>query len=176
MRGTFILLALATLATACGDPVHDMQREALGGEVDGVPKGPLHRPGQPCLVCHSDYGPAHMVLSFGGTVYEYQYDTNLGDAPLANASITLTDQTGRSYLTATNCAGNFFVQRADFDPVFPVSVRLEYGNLPHIPQMTTRIRRDGSCASCHYEPIGPRSPGRVYAQPVEASFPPQGCP
>lgn len=176
MRRAFILVALATLANACGDPVHDMQRESLGDEQEGVPKGPLHRPGQPCLVCHDDYGPAHMVLSFGGTVYEYQSKVN--DKPLAAATIRLTDATGRSYVTESNCAGNFYVQRVDFDPVYPVSVQLAYGALTGIPQMVSRINRDGSCASCHYEPADTRSAGRVYTwiDDTHDPFPPGGCP
>lgn len=174
-RGRWLALAAlsAALLAACGDPVHDMQREALGGETDGVPRGPLHRPGQPCLVCHSDYGPARMVLSFGGTIYQYD---STPPVPLKDALITLTDAHGKMYEVKSNCAGNFYTQRVDYDPTFPVSVKVTYGSLPVSP-MLSMIHRDGSCASCHTDPIGPGSNGHVYAVPAGvAAFPPAGCP
>ena len=46
-------VALAALATTCTlDPVQSEAVADLGGEAPGVAPGPLHRPGQPCLVCH----------------------------------------------------------------------------------------------------------------------------
>ncbi len=168
----FAALSAALLA-ACGDPVHDQQRESLGGETDGVPKGPLHRPGQPCLVCHSDYGPAHMILSFGGTIYQYDTDPLV---PLKDALVTLTDAKGRIYEVQSNCAGNFYVQRADYDPTYPVRASVTYGTVPVSP-MLSFIHRDGSCASCHTDPVGPSSNGHVYAAAAgAATFPPGGCP
>ena len=51
------------------DPVHDEQVAALGPEPAGESPGPLHRPGQPCLVCHGGLGPAHQSFSVAGTVF-----------------------------------------------------------------------------------------------------------
>ena len=48
--------AAASALAACVDESHELQVQALGAEVPGVPMGPLHRPGQPCLVCHGDQG------------------------------------------------------------------------------------------------------------------------
>jgi hypothetical protein len=182
------LLAAVTLA-ACGDPVHDRQREALGEEVDGVPRGPLHRPGQPCLVCHGDYGPAHMVLSLAGTIYQSEDAQNVTPTPLKDALVTLKDAAGDEYQVMSNCAGNFYVQRADYDPIFPVGVTVTYGpttkdsagNCVALPgglcaPMLSKIHRDGSCASCHSDPMGPNSSGHVYMTANPFDFPPAGCP
>jgi hypothetical protein len=60
--------ALGLAAVGCDDPVHDDAVTALGGEDPNVPIGALHRPGQPCLVCHGGSGPAALAFSVGGTV------------------------------------------------------------------------------------------------------------
>ena len=61
------LFALTSLS--CTDPVLDDQIEALGPET-GNP-GPTHRPGQPCVLCHSQLGPASdSVFLLAGTVYD----------------------------------------------------------------------------------------------------------
>ena len=64
-----LLLIAAGAVFACGDPTHDRAVEVLGGEAPGVPEGPLHRPGQPCVTCHGDSGPASGEFSLAGTVY-----------------------------------------------------------------------------------------------------------
>ena len=53
----------ASLVWACGDPVHDARVAALGDERPGVPAGPNHRPGQPCLACHGGDGPSDVELA-----------------------------------------------------------------------------------------------------------------
>ena len=90
-------LPLATLvmaswgAISCYDPVHDQEVAALGGEAPGVPQGPLHRPGQPCNVCHGGIGPANLRFSVAGTVYQY----SVSPSPAANgATVQLQDVTG----------------------------------------------------------------------------------
>lgn len=168
----FALFAVPALLVGCHpDPVHSDHVSALGPEDPGVPTGPLHRPGQPCLVCHSDQGPASMVLSLAGTVYK----EDGGRVPLSDALIRLIDSKGHRTVTATNCAGNFFVQKKAFDPVWPVWVKVEYNSLP--VHMISPIFRDGSCGDCHHDPAGPGSAGHVYFAPSNAhySFPPSGC-
>src|SRR5450432_160855 len=58
LAGTVLVCALV----GCGDPVHDTAVSALGPEAPGVPKGPLHRPGQPCVLCHGPQGSATTFL------------------------------------------------------------------------------------------------------------------
>lgn len=172
MQRTFVLAgALATLTAAgCSDPVVDDAIDALGPEAPGVPQGPLHRAGQPCVLCHSSGGPGELEMSFGGTVYQYPGDPR----PLAGAFVDFIDSKGATYTTGTNCAGNFFVQPADYSPHFPVWITLRYGGIP--VEMSSPIFREGSCAACHVEPKGVDSAGQVYFAPdTSFPFPPDGC-
>jgi hypothetical protein len=156
---------------ACSDPVIDDARDALGPEQIGVPQGPLHRPGQPCLLCHDEGGPGELVMSLAGTVYRYP-DAAI---PLSGALVELVDSSGNTHTTATNCAGNFFVQPGDFDPDFPVWTLLRYGGVE--VEMSTPIFREGSCGACHEPDPAPDSAGRIYFAPDSSvPFPDDGCP
>jgi hypothetical protein len=163
MKNVIALIVVAIAIAACADPVHDAEVAALGPEDPSVPKGPLHRPGQPCLLCHSDF-------SVAGTVFNDDLVT-----PFDGAVITLTDADENQTTATTNAAGNFYVLESDWKPVFPIgSFTDDAGNAvvgvsivgsdPSNPaQMMTHIGRDGSCASCHFG-SGPTSstPGPVY--------------
>src|ERR1017187_10948970 len=95
----FALLALA----AC-DPVRNDAIASLGPEAPGVRRGPLHRPGQPCLLCHDGAIGDPQRFTVAGTVYE-----TLGNqAPSVLASVVLTDANGSSVHLQTNAAGNFY--------------------------------------------------------------------
>lgn len=177
MKKHFVLSAVVVWAllasTACTiDPVHQDAVAALGREKPGVPRGPLHRAGQPCLTCHGGAGPASTVLSVAGTIY--QQDN--ARVPFANALIKLTDSVGHHIETGTNCVGNFFLQPADFSPVYPMWVAVSYNHQD--TNMNTPIFRTGACATCHRDPRGPTSPGHIYFQAavLKFPFPPSGCP
>lgn len=160
------LLAVLVLA-GCSDPVHSHLVSSLGGEAAGVPEGPLHRPGQPCLACHSGLGPADSEFIFGGTVYQDQMSPT--PLPLADARVHFIDSAGKTYDTGTNCAGNFFVMAADYKPAYPVWVKVFFGSLNGMPafqQMTSPIYREGSCAMCHVDPAGTSTVSRVYLSQV----------
>lgn len=162
----------ATALVACSDPVNDDARDALGPEQAGVPPGPLHRPGQPCVLCHGEEGPGDMVMSVAGTVYKFPDS----DEPLAGAYVDFIDSSGKKFTAATNCAGNFFVQPEDFDPDFPIWTSLRYGGIAMPIEMSTPVFRERSCAGCHAIKSGTSSPGHVYFVRVhQAMFPPDGC-
>jgi hypothetical protein len=157
-------LPLATLvmaswgAISCYDPVHDQEVAALGGEAPGVPQGPLHRPGQPCNVCHGGIGPANLRFSVAGTVYQY----SVSPSPAANgATVQLQDVTGSAFHTTTNSAGNFYVLQSDWAPTYPMSVPGVIYNGTTVT-MSTLDNREGSCAACHTQTPGPNSAGEVY--------------
>lgn len=174
-RALIPVLAVSTLlalAACSSDPIHSDARAALGPETPGIPRGPYHRAGQPCLVCHGGQGPATMVLSVAGTVY--QHDNSL--VPFANAIVKVADSAGHTARTGTNCVGNFFFQPADFNPVFPIWVAISYGGQDLT--MNTPIFRQGSCANCHRDPRGVSSAGHVYYKLSSSGFqfPPSGCP
>jgi len=150
-----VVATVAALA-ACVDATHDEQVQALGGETPGVPKGPLHRPGQPCLVCHGGEGPASSRLSVAGTVYAVFEQS----APAVGADVQIEDITGTVFVSPTNAAGNFYVTSETWQPTYPLQVQVSLGPASH--QMLTHVGRDGSCAACHQSQLGPASPGPVY--------------
>lgn len=149
---------MLALALSC-DPVNDATIAALGPETPGVPKGPLHRPGQPCLVCHSGNVGDPPGFSVAGTVF-----INASDLQAAvDAGVTLTDSVDASYTANTNQAGNFFVLPSQYQPTYPMKVAVAFNGTP--VKMTADVGRDGSCAKCHVDPAGPSSPGHVYIPP-----------
>jgi hypothetical protein len=160
----FATAVAAVLAWSCGDPVHDARVDALGPETNGGP-GPTHRPGQPCLACHDDQGPGKPELSVAGTIYQ---SAAAGSPPLAGAIVTVYDATqdadgGAPHTFGTNSAGNFYVPASEWTPVFPlhdISITLPNGTAP--TTMHTVVGRDGSCATCHFDPKGTNSHGHIY--------------
>jgi hypothetical protein len=166
-----LTVALTWCALSCGDPVHDDAVNALGPEAPGVDKGPLHRPGQPCLVCHGGSGPASAHFSVAGTVFALKGMT----CPLPNANVVITDLNFIVRQPTTNEAGNFWISASDWVPAAPYHVKVMVGM--SFSTMTTHVGRDGSCADCHFSPPGPSTTGPVYLG-VTPSDLPQGvtCP
>ncbi|MFO0619308.1 MAG: hypothetical protein U0414_42360 [Polyangiaceae bacterium] len=150
------------VAPACSNPVVDAQIEALGGEQDGVPQGPFHRPGQPCVLCHSPYYGAP-EFAVGGTVFADQKGESF--KTVDNVEVVLTDSIGETRTLTTNCIGNFYVRKQDWDPQFPLAAEIRYpvydpntgeamldseGQVVRkVKAMGSYISRDGSCAHCH---------------------------
>jgi hypothetical protein len=154
MRG-WLPLGLAVGLAAC-DPVHDDAVAALGGETPGVRPGPLHRPGQPCLLCHDGAFGDPPAFSVAGTIFEAPSD----HAPVDGADVHLTDSSGSlSRDFTTNAAGNFYVPADDWAPVFPLAVAVKPQEGPDVFMHT--LANDGSCATCHADPPGSDSPGHV---------------
>jgi hypothetical protein len=151
------LAALAALASAgCNDATHDEQVAALGGEDPNVPQGPLHRPGQPCLVCHGGIGPASAQFSAGGTVYT----ARTSQTPAVGAAIQIEDITGSVGTTTANAAGNFYIPVGQWQPTYPTQPLISLGGMTQI--MSTHVGREGSCGACHSDPASPVSAGHIY--------------
>jgi len=153
-------LALASMTTSCTDPVRDAEIEALGPEDPAVPPGPEHRPGQPCVLCHSAGGPASSrPFVIGGTVFETDRDNSRG---ADGVRVAFVDSEGVEQFQTTNAAGNFFVLESEWpDLAFPFKVGIKKG--ADAIQMATTINREGSCAYCH-RPGAPSydSVGQIY--------------
>ncbi len=148
---------LALLAGASCDPVHGDAKSALGGETPGVPRGPLHRPGQPCLVCHDGASGDPHAFTMAGTVYLDAGDTT----PVEGATVTLESVDGTMASVLTNAAGNFYLTSEQYTPRYPVHVNsVTLG--PVSVAMHSHVGGNGSCAGCHVDPPGPDSPGHVY--------------
>jgi hypothetical protein len=161
-------LALSACLAACEDPLRENAAETLGPEDPGVVEGPLHRPGQPCLVCHDD-GRAR-AFSVAGTVY-LSPDS---EEPAPGASVLLVDAVEQRFEAVTNCAGNFFVKPEELEPVYPLWVSLRAG--AWTIAMDSPVNRDGSCAGCHEPARGPASAGRVYLFSIAGEPAAAGCP
>jgi hypothetical protein len=169
-------------ALSCGDPVHNAEVDALGPEAPGVPHGPTHRPGQPCLVCHGGLGPGSPTFVTAGTIYINGYTAGTTVyAPLVGGDVHLVDSTGSVYDAMTNSVGNFYVTPDQWNPVFPLGalpteagagtpqdISVNAAGAAESPTpMIDSMGRGGeyaSCAYCHFDPPGPTSPGHVYFQ------------
>jgi hypothetical protein len=155
--------AAAGAVWSCGDPVHDAQVAALGDEQPGVPMGPTHRAGQPCLTCHGGSGPASLELSVAGTIYQAATDVT---PPLSGAAVTVFDATeladgGTPHATMTNTAGNFYFARTDFSPAYALhDISVSFNGA--VATMQGNVGRDGSCATCHFDPKRNDSHGHIY--------------
>jgi len=172
-RPIIAVLGVATAigaVAACTDPLKDRQIAELGEEQDGFPESPIHRPGQPCVLCHSDYFGAEPQMVLGGTVFVEPEEPG---GPLLGApgyEIRLLDSqgeiTGQGLITTNEC-GNFWVTEEQFQPAYPLRVEVFGPSLAdadrsvQISVMSTRIGRDGSCGGCHAEPVSPLSPGAI---------------
>jgi hypothetical protein len=160
-------LAVGTAFACSPDPVHDSEVAALGGEDPSVPKGPLHRAGQPCLVCHGGQGPASEKFSLAGTIYLNQSDTT----PLPNAVVAMVDgnDAGPPGTVVTNEVGNFYIPFSAWAPGPPIhDITVTAPDDGGTAGMISHIGRDGSCGSCHYGTTATTmTPGHVYLNPSQ---------
>jgi hypothetical protein len=156
-------------SAGCGDPAHDDAVSALGPERAGVPKGPEHRAGQPCLTCHGEDGPADLVMTFGGTIYAHENS----EAPAPNAIVRVVGSDLRTYETTTNCVGNFWIPAHELEPLLPAGAAVTSGNTSRV--MRTQMHRTGSCNECHVSREAPSSPGRVWVLPLGQEPSLAGC-
>ncbi len=153
---TGVCAALALVIVSACDPRLEAQISRLGPEAPGVSTGPLHRPGQPCTLCHDGAAGDPPEFSVAGTIYQRAS----GTVALANVTVTLTGADGQTYATSTNAAGNFYVTPFHFAPKYPMRVSIASGATT--VAMRSHVGWAASCASCHFDPTGPDSPGHVY--------------
>ncbi len=133
---------------SCSDPVLDDAIDAQGNETAEIPQGPLHRAGQPCVVCHQEGGPAaDFPFTVAGTIFA-QPARQIG---VDGAEVRMTDADGTKHTAKTNCVGNFFVKPDEWAPKFPILVEVAKGNLRR--SMRSPIGREPSCAGCHVPQI-----------------------
>jgi hypothetical protein len=164
MRPCYVLVLL--VLAAC-DPVHDDAVAALGDEAPGVRKGPTHRPGQPCTLCHDGALGDPPAFSIAGTVFVAPSILRGANG----ATVTMTDAAGNSFQTTTNEAGNFYVTPSQWNPHFPIpKTVVTYGQ--RTLTMYSQISWSSSCAECHTMTAGPSSPGPIVVQLDDGGTPP----
>ena len=162
------LLVLGAASAASCDPVEGDAITALGGEAPGVRRGPLHRPGQPCLLCHDGAIGDPPAFSIAGTVFETPTSALAEDG----ATVSLTDANMSQYVATTNGAGNFYLTPSEWSPVFPLSAITVTSASGMTVTMQSNVGRDGACATCHFDPAGADSPGHVCVSLDDGGVPP----
>ena len=176
-KRTVAAAMLLALGGAClPNPVHDRAVERLGPETANGPSG-FHRAGQPCATCHQADGPADTDFSIAGTVFAST--TSL--VGVDGATIQLVDSAGTSPPATkpivTNCVGNFAILRSEWDPAFPVLVRVTKNGVTRT--MNTSIGRAASCSDCHVtkpaDPLTKVGPVTLFTGPDPAG-PRKDCP
>jgi hypothetical protein len=137
-----------------------------------------HRPGEPCALCHSSRGPADSEFVLGGTVFWGPDDY---DARVDNAYVRIVDANKAKRCFVTNCNGNFFVRKEEFERItFPLLVSVERTVNPGqqggentlvIRRMSGHIGRESSCAVCHIQGLRDfASPGQIRLFNTEQEF------
>lgn len=163
MRVLGITLVIAGVMGACSDPVHDGRLKALGPERNDIPVGEYHRAGQQCVLCHSSDGPASgKPFSIAGTVFA-QPGNAVG---VGGVTVAFTDAAGSQKTVVTNCVGNFYLRPSEWDPAFPVLVRIFKGD--RSKTMQSQIGRERSCGFCHHDPVEP--PGQFRNTILDPQF------
>ena len=171
--GTLSAALLALWALAACDPVRDDAIAALGPEAPGVRRGPLHRPGQPCLLRHDGAIGDPQRFTVAGTVFETPGDK----LAAVGTDVSLVDSKTASITLQTNAAGNFYATASQYDPSFPIQVSIQ-GAGGEVVRMQTLIEGNGTvepnggCASCHFDPPAQDSPGHVCVALDDGGTPP----
>jgi mono/diheme cytochrome c family protein len=172
-----ILLAMVLPFTASclAESPQEAEPAVQGDYEDGDEE---HRPGQPCLLCHSSDGhfpaaPGEKTFEIGGTVYgSVEADEDDG---LEDVEVIFRDARGDEFAALSNRAGNFLVEvnsslsaprrrskgvlQVPRKPLYPLEVRIRRGE--NEQRMKTKIWRNGSCAHCHGPKAGADSVGRI---------------
>jgi hypothetical protein len=184
---TVCLGAAVCFVAACNgeDPIPQAIIDSLPPE-SGSPSA-THRPGQPCLQCHSTYGEALPNLVIGGTIFKEDATAPNGIKGAAGLKVIVYDSTGDSRVACTNSAGNFYIERDNWEAItFPLKSFVgDDGMGNSTRRMQSIIGREGSCANCHKLPSADRpgttptgashdSPGVIIVEDGEES--PSLCP
>jgi hypothetical protein len=169
--GSFAAMLLASFGSSCNlDPVNRAAVNALGPERDDLylPESEFHRPGEPCVTCHSKAGPADSEFVLGGTIF---WGPKNYDRRVDGAFVRIRDVRAPKCFV-TNCSGNFYVRPKEFEGLtFPLLVSVERTEDPYkldskrlvLKEMGGHIGREPSCATCHI--LNTRdygSPGQIY--------------
>lgn len=185
----FAVAALGAGTSCALDPVHDAKLTELGPERPELypPESALHRPGEPCLTCHGQKGPADSQFYMGGTIY---WSRKKDGPPAGNVYVRIVDANNTNWCAVTNCNGNFwFAPRQDRRPIaYPVLTSIELTVEPEkneatkaLRRMSSHIGREGSCAACHIRNLRDyASPGHIVLYDNDADLEglsiPEKCP
>ena len=124
----------------------------------------MHRPGQPCLVCHRDGGEGP-TFTVAGTVFR----DPAGLVPVQDAMVVLIDAMQARITATTNCVGNFYLTPRDASPTLPMWTTVELGTIRI--DMESAMHLDGDCGACHGDPVTQAQAGHVFLTDDPALIP-----
>lgn len=140
----FAAASLLFLA-ACGAAPEECTVTNAFSLAPGEATGPLMRPGNNCLRCHTAGGEAaNKPLSVGGTIFPTA-DAGYCDG-VEGVTVHVTDKNGKSVTLVSNAAGNFYSAEALEQPL---SITVEKDGRTAVMPVTTPT---GGCALCHSYP------------------------
>jgi len=113
------------------------------------------QPGGTCIGCHATTGGEAPTFVVAGTVYPSAHEPNDCNGS-ANASVVITDSTGKSLTLTTNAAGNFYASAGALTPPYHAKVVANGKERAMSAAQTT-----GDCNSCHTESGAHDAPGRI---------------
>lgn len=130
----------------------------------GNEKSPRMNPGLPCLTCHQRENDRRERVRapdrIGGTVYPTVREPDLCNGAPGDATIVLTDATGRTFDLPVNEVGNFYAFSSDVPGItFPIRAKVVRNGRERAmstPQST------GDCNSFHTEAGRNGAPGRIF--------------
>lgn len=114
------------------------------GEVASSPGSASHRPGDPCLSCHSIGGSAEPTLSVAGTVIRTSVSAR--SEGVSGVTIAVVDASGRSLELVTDDAGNFYTDEPVSAPL-RASIDSQAATI-HMPVDAP----SANCNTCHRSP------------------------
>lgn len=149
VRAILVISALASVAAGAGCGTEH-------GDDVAFETGPLMRPGDDCLRCHSadsEY-PQAKRWSLAGTVFPHPDSPD--DQGVAGATVVVTSVDGSALLLSTNEVGNFYTD-APLAPGFSVAIEFAGARqaMPCSPPA-------GNCGACHSLPPIGGPLGRLY--------------
>ncbi len=146
-----LVLPIALLLAACSSS-SDASSDSLATETPG----PLMRPGENCLRCHSpNTGQNAPVWTAGGTIFTRKDAER--DEGVPGVKVVLRGAAGEEVEVVTNAVGNFYTG-APLTKPYKVAITYE-GRTKEMPIDAPA----GSCNACHSwpDPVG-GAPGRIY--------------
>ena len=142
-----------TVTDAGAAPKVDGGADAGKCTVAAAGNGPLMRPGEACIACHTiSQGPA---FRFAGTVFPTLHDPNNCNGAPPPVSVTVTGQNNQTVTMQVNAAGNFSSAQKLKGPY---KVVVSAGGKTRAMQRTIT---KGDCNGCHTQLGDAGAPGRV---------------
>lgn len=121
-------------------------------------KGPTMQPGRACITCHESQ-EEDPVVWVGGTVYPTLREPDGCYGIAGDATVVITDATGRVVNLPVGTTGNFSLSASSAPLTMPIRAKVVKNGVERAmatPQST------GNCNGCHTENGANGAPGRIF--------------